>query len=105
MRDLVFFDRKADYDNFLCNEVLAEVGTWDCPFYDNLIQFVLDQRAPIFYRISDPSEHFAFSGAYHFETRRERYPNKTREALFWMHDFAHLLFPFSHDLYDISERR
>lgn len=105
MRDLLFFDRKADYDDHLRNGVLAEVASWECPFYDNLIQFVLDNRAPIFYRISDPSEHFAFSGAYHFETMRERYPNKVREALFWMHDFTHLLFPYRHDLYDISERR
>jgi hypothetical protein len=104
MRDLLFFDKKADYDDFMINNVLAEVKTWESPFYDNLIQFTLDSKSPIFYTISDPSEHFAFSGAYHFETRRERYPNKTREALFWLHDFTHMLFEYPHDLFNVSER-
>lgn len=82
MRDLVFFAKKGDYDDYIKYDLMAEATSWGCPFYDSLIQFTLDRRAPIFYTISDPSEHFAFSGAYHFETRRERYPNKVRENLF-----------------------
>lgn len=103
MRDLAFFDKQADYIDWMTNDVLAEVKGWDSPFYNNLIDFVLHTRTPIFYTISDPSEHFAFSGAYLFETRRERYPNKTREALFWMHDFTHMIFPYPHDLWKVSE--
>lgn len=102
MRDLVFFDKKTDYEDYLFDEIFIPEIT-DCTFYANLIQFIVDNRSPIFYNISDPSEHFAFSGAYHFETRRERYPNKVRENLFWLHDFTHLLFPYSHDLWTTSE--
>lgn len=72
-------------------------------FYSNLIDLVIATRAPIFYRISDPSEHFAFSGAYHFETEREKYPNRFRRNLFWLHDFTHMLFPYDWDLFTVSE--
>jgi hypothetical protein len=103
MRDLAFFERKDFYVDYLRSHVFTENWVWECPFYANLISWVVDHRAPIFYTVSDPSEHFAFSGAYHFETRRERYPNKTREILFWLHDFTHILFPYSHDLLTTTE--
>lgn len=103
MQDLNFFHKRTDYLDFLHNDVFVEP---ELPrFYRNLIDWVADHRAPIFYKISHPSEHFAFSGAYHFETRRERYPNATRECLFWLHDFTHMLFEYPHDLLDVSEKQ
>lgn len=104
MRDLGFFNTKAEYEDYLWNDVFVEDWVRETPFYRNLVNFIIDHRSPIFYTISDPSEHFAFSGAYHFETRRERYPNKTREILFWLHDFTHMLFPYAHDVYEVSEK-
>lgn len=104
MRDLAFFDKRSDYQDFIFHDIFGrEPSISEHPFYRNLIQFVIDKRSPIFYHISHPSEHFAFSGAYHFETIRERYPNPAREALFWLHDFTHLLFPYPHDLWGYSE--
>lgn len=105
MRDLTFFDKKSDYEDYIWNEVFTEPWVRETPFYRNLVDFIVDYRAPVFYTISDPSEHFAFSGAYHFETRRERYPNKAREQLFWLHDFTHMLFPYAHDVYSTSEEQ
>ena len=72
-------------------------------FYSNLIDYTIENKAPIFYTISHPSEHFAFSGAYHFETQREKYPNLARRNLFWLHDFTHMLFPYAWDVYNVSE--
>lgn len=103
MRDISFFDKKSDYEDWMFNEVFSVKEITNCDFYRNLIQFIIDHRSPIFYTVSHPSEHFAFSGAYHFETRRERYPNKVRECLFWLHDFTHLLFPYTHDMWTTSE--
>lgn len=104
MRDLEFFEDVTDYEAHIWSTVFTEPWVWDTPFYFNLVHWIMDNHAPIFYTVSDQAEHFAFSGAYFFETRRTRYPNKTREQLFWLHDFTHMLFPYAHDVYEISER-
>lgn len=101
MRDLTFYPKVEDFRESIRAEFLPEF--LDCEFYSNLIDFIVDQRSPIFYTVSDPSEHFAFSGAYHFETRRQGYENQHRLNLFYLHDFTHLLFPYHHDVYVYSE--
>jgi hypothetical protein len=102
MRDLNYYPTLEEYRESIRSEFNPIF--LDNKFYSNLIDFTVYERAPIFYTISDPSEHFAFSGAYHFETRRKRYPDKIRENLFWLHDFTHLLFPYHHDVYTVSEK-
>jgi hypothetical protein len=104
MRDLEFFPTYTEYVEHLWNDVFTEPWVAETSFYANLIHFVADHYAPIFYTQTDRSEHFAFSGAYHFETRRQRYPDKNRECLFWLHDFTHMLFPYAWDVYNVSER-
>lgn len=104
MRDLEFFPTHTEYVDHLWSDVFTEPWVAETPFYANLVHFVADHYAPIFYKQTDRSEHFAFSGAYHFETRRQRYPNKARECLFWLHDFTHMLFPYAWDVYNVSER-
>ena len=104
MRDLEFFERYQDYVGHLWADVFTEDWVYDTPFYRNLVHFVADNYSPIFYTSTDRSEHFAFSGAYHFETRRQRYPNRSRECLFWLHDFTHMLFDYPWDVWDVSER-
>jgi hypothetical protein len=94
MRNLEFFASKGDYEHHIWSTVFTEPWVRQTPFYRNLVQYIMDWRTPIFYTVSDSSEHFAFSGAYYFETRRTRYPNRTREQLFWLHDFTHMLQDF-----------
>lgn len=100
MKDIEFFQTREEYEASIWDNFLPIFKEND--FYRNLIQLVIDQYTPLFYRISDPSEHFAFSGAYHWETRRERYPNKARENLFWLHDFTHMLFPYAMNVFKVS---
>lgn len=102
MRDLEFFETKREYEDHIWATVFTEPWVRECDFYRKLVTFVIDHRAPLFYTVSDKDEHFAFSGAYYFETRRQRYPSRTREQLFWLHDFTHMLFPYAHDVYEIS---
>lgn len=103
MRDLQFYDTLAKYQQSIYNRF--DPMFLDNPFYRNLIDYTIQYKAPIFYKISHPSEHFAFSGAYHFETEREKYPNIFRRNLFWLHDFTHMLFPYAWDVYDVSEKK
>lgn len=105
MRDLEFFPTHAEYEDHIWQTVFTEPWVKATPFYRNLVNFIMDHRAPIFYTVSDASEHFAFSGAYYFETRRQRYPSRTREQLFWLHDFTHMLFPYAHDVWDTTGRQ
>lgn len=103
MRDLEFSTDQREYEARMWETVFTEPWVAGTPFYRNLVNYVMDHRSPIFYTVSDAAEHFAFSGAYYFETRRTRYPNKTREQLFWLHDFTHMLFPYAHDVYEVPE--
>lgn len=103
MRDLEFFMDAREYEDHIWSNVFTEPWVRETPFYRNLVNYIIDNRAPIFYTVSDQAEHFAFSGAYYFETRRTRYPNKDREQLFWLHDFTHMLFPYAHDVYETPE--
>lgn len=104
MRDLEFFPTFKEYEDHIWSSIFTEPWVRETPFYRNLVNYVIDHHAPIFYTVSDKAEHFAFSGAYFFETRRTRYPSRTREQLFWLHDFTHMLFPYAHDVYEISEK-
>ncbi len=101
MRDIEFYEKREDYEESIISNFLPII--YENDFYRNLIHLTIDHYTPIFYRISHPSEHFGFSGAYHWETRRERYPNKARENLFWLHDFTHMLFPYPYDVFHVSE--
>jgi hypothetical protein len=103
MREVSFFERVDDYRDFLYEEIFREPLIRDHPFYRNLIGFVIDERSPFFYRISDPSEHFGFSGSFHFMTRREIYTTPAQETLFFLHDFTHILFPYPHLLHAPGE--
>ena len=71
MRAIRFFADKRDYEEFVFGEIVGEALLRDHPFYRRLVQFVLDAKAPLFYRQSDPSEHANFSAYYNFILMRE----------------------------------
>lgn len=102
MRDIAFFARREDYVEYLWAERLREPLIAGAPFYRRLVDWVVDHRSPLFYEISDRDEHFAFSGAYHFETGRDYGGDVTRQSIFFLHDFTHLLFPYPHDMRRVS---
>ncbi len=65
---------------------------------------MLDAKAPIFYWQSDRSEHANFSAYYNFVLVRETYTNPTLRAMYFLHDFAHLLFYYPHDMASVTPR-
>jgi len=102
MRAIRFFADKRDYEEFVFGEIVGEALLREHPFYCRLIQFVLDAKAPLFYRQSDPSEHANFSAYYNFILMRETYTNPTLRAMYFVHDFAHMLFYYPHDVASVS---
>jgi hypothetical protein len=99
----LFRDRR-DYERFVLDEIVAEPLLRDHPFYRNLVQFVIDAKAPVFYWQSDPSEHANFSAYYNFVLVRETYTNPVLRAMYFLHDFAHMLFYYPHDMASVTSR-
>jgi len=97
MRDLTIFDRFDDYRDFVFDEVVADRSIATNPFYANLIGWVLENRSPLFYRPSDPSEHLNFSNWYHLINRRTTYADPTLESLYLLHELAHITMATPHD--------
>lgn len=96
MKNLNWIPDFEDYREYVLREFFPDERIKSHPFYRNLIDYVLVNRAPIFYDISEKREHFSFSGAYHFQTirRYEDADNPTaRMSIFFLHDFTHSLFP------------
>ncbi len=104
MQNITFYPDFEDYKQSIF-EMFQDKDLIDHPFYHNLALFVCDHRSPVYYDISDHDEHFAFSGAYHFMTRRlyqGEFGQLTRQSIFFMHDFVHLLFPYPHNVQNTS---
>jgi hypothetical protein len=103
MRDLRILETRREYEEYVRDAVFAEPRITGHPFYSRLIRFVLDAKAPVFYRQSDPSEHASFSVYYDFVLLRETYTNPTLRALYFLHDFAHAVFHYPHDVTTVTQ--
>jgi hypothetical protein len=103
VRDVRLFRTKHDYEAFVRDEIVSERLLSEHPFYARLIQFVIDAKAPVFYRQTDPSEHANFSAYYNFVLARETYTNPTLRSMYFLHDFAHMLFYYPHDMTSVGQ--
>lgn len=102
MKDIQIFRRKEEYEDFVWTEIFKEPLIKSHPFYRNLIQFVLDAKAPVFYSQTDPSEYANFSAYYNWVLRRDTYTNPTMESMYFLHDFAHMLFDYPYDMTSVT---
>ena len=103
MKNIQLFKRKEDYEEFVFSEIFKDERIRRHPFYQNLIQFVLDAKAPVFYEQTDASEYANFSAYYNWVLRRAGYTNQTMESMYFMHDFAHMMFDYPYDMTSVSE--
>lgn len=103
MRDLRVFPTKREYEQYVYGELVAEPLIAEHPFYRRLIQFVLDGKAPLFYRQSDATEFRNFSAYYHFVLDRETYTSATLRSMYFLHDFTHMLFYYPHDVSAVTQ--
>lgn len=105
MKNLEYIPDFFDYRDDVLLKRFPDERIREHPFYKNLIDYVLLNRSPIFYDISEPREHFSFSGAYHFQTIRsydDVYNPETRRSIFYLHDFTHSLFPLPQNAREVS---
>jgi len=103
MKNIQLFKKKDLYEEFVLNEIFKDERIKYHRFYRNLIQFVLDAKAPVFYEQTDPSEYANFSAYYNWILRRAGYTNRTMESMYFLHDFAHMMFDYPYDMTSVSE--
>lgn len=112
MRNIRLLRRKQDYDDYMFAKFFPERLVEEHPFYRNLIQFVLDAKAPIAYWPDDLSERNNMSIYYNFLMFRDEYyweslpfaQAQAMESLYALHEFCHMLFYYPYDLTSVSER-
>ena len=102
MRDILISRRKEEYEDFVWTEIFKEPLIRNHPFYRNLIQFVLDAKAPVFYSQTDPSEYANLSSYYNWVLRRSTYSDITMESMYFLHDFVHMVFDYPYDMSSVS---
>lgn len=102
MKDIQLFRRKEEYEDFVWGVIFKEPLIRFHPFYRSLIQFVLDAKAPVFYSQTDPSEYANFSSYYNWVARRDTYQDVTMESMYFLHDFAHMMFDYPYDMSSVS---
>lgn len=102
MKDIQLFRSKKEYEDFVWTVIFKEPLIKFHPFYRSLIQFVLDAKAPVFYSQTDPSEYANFSAYYNWVAMRDTYTNPTMESMYFLHDFAHMMFDYPYDLSSVS---
>jgi hypothetical protein len=100
MKDIILIPTAREYDDFVLG--LFHPLILETPFYRKLIRFVVQCKAPIFYRQSDPSEHANFSLYYNFILIRESYANPVLRAMYFLHEFVHSLFYYPHDMTSVA---
>ncbi len=92
MKKIRFFPTLHDYRVFIYDEVVRTSEFRSHPFYQGLISFVIDQRAPFFFESSHDHEYAHFSQYFNFVLMRGGYPNDSLSDMFFMHDFVHMVF-------------
>lgn len=102
MKDIQLFKSKEDYEDFVWTEIFKSELIKANPFYRNLIQFVLDAKAPVFYSQTEEAEYANFSAYYHWVLRRSNYRNVAMESMYFLHDFVHMLFDYPYDMTSVS---
>lgn len=89
MKNIRFFKTLKEYENFVYSQVIHTFSVH--PFYSGLVSFVMENRTPLFYEQSDPSEYAHFTQYFNFELLRT-YENDFIRDMFFMHDFTHMVF-------------
>jgi len=98
MKSIRLFRTKEEYERFVLTAAFRAPALTDTPFYRNLIGWVVDHRTPLFFSQSDASEHDAFSLYWHAILLRDTYTDDLRASMYMLHEFAHSLFAYPHDL-------
>lgn len=107
MKNIIFHKNLEDYKNFIKREIVVNDEFYENDFYRGLIDFIIDNRTPIFFYASKDYEYAHFTQYFKWVLIRESYHNTYMKDLYFIHDFIHMLFyyPPSPRQYSLKDYR
>lgn len=93
MQNFKFFNTFKDYRSYV-NEYVFGINEFkDHVYYRGLIEFVIRNRAPIFFELSHDVEFSHFTQYFNFVLdRKDYYKNEYVRCMYFTHDFLHMCF-------------
>lgn len=92
MKNFFVAKNKRELHQFIRDRLIRPEVFYCDPFYSRLINYIVEERAPIFYEPSSEEEHAHFTAYFNLVLLRDTYTNPFIEALYYLHDFVHMLF-------------
>ena len=93
MKNFRFFPTLAEYREYIYTNIFTTSDFKSNPFYKGLIEFIIDNRAPIFFEQDRPEEFSHFTQYFNFVLDRgDYYKNDFVRDMYFAHDFTHMLF-------------
>ncbi len=92
MKNIKIFNTRKEYKDFILEQVITTAEIQENRFYKNLIEFIIDHRAPLFFDPSEDYEYAHFTQSFSFTLLRPSYDNRVVEDMYYVHDFIHELF-------------
>lgn len=90
MKKIYFFKTKSQYDKFAHEQIFTDKLITDVPLYEKLVQFVCNEKAPVFFEASEYSENRNFQNYVNWQVMRDYYDNKLVQNMFYLHEFMHM---------------
>ena len=93
MKNFIHFRSQREQLDFVWDTLIIDRIFYNTPFYRNLVEWVVENRAPFFFHQSKPYEYAHFSQYWQgFLIRDGVYENATVQSMYYLHDFTHNLF-------------
>lgn len=94
MKNIRTFKSPREMRDFIYGELIVTPSIQQHPLYHALIEFIIHERAPIFFSPTESVEYAHFTPYFNFYLLREAYNNDVVKSLYYMHDFVHALFQY-----------
>ncbi|MEN9328045.1 MAG: hypothetical protein RI947_853 [Candidatus Parcubacteria bacterium] len=92
MKNFRFFPDIKTYREYIYTYIVVNKDFHKNPFYSGLIEFIIDNRTPLFFEASNEYERSHFTQYFNFSLLRDEYTNTYVSDLYYIHDFVHMVF-------------
>lgn len=93
MKDIHYYKDPEQLKAFIYKQITVVPELQAHPFYSKLIDFIVYERAPIFFKAHKDYEWSHFTQYFNYCIMRP-YNNDTISTLYYIHDFIHMLFSY-----------
>lgn len=107
MKNIIIHKNLEDYKRFIRDNIVINREFYENDFYRGLIDFIIDNRTPIFFYPSKDYEYAHFTQYFNWVLIRDNYDNSYIKDLYFLHDFVHMVFfnPLNPRVFSVEEFR